>query len=373
MSYDKIIQDTVLCAIASNEQIEDVILMQSSNQQICMSLLWSFAVRNRVETIVWHELSKLEMEWDNFNRKECHETRQNEITSRVAQIDIIARLLDEHYIKSVILENAAIARLNSFCLGCFKFGDLDFLVTHNDLNKIKTILEKSGYKFLSDRNGRIEFEITDNDGVKTEIYFQDTLVARKLISGWREPAADVLIERAINFDTSCTKRLNNEDFLFQLIIHSASHSYIRAPGVLLHLDVHRFLKVEEVDWDVFLSLVHNNEVKNVAYWSLWLPKKLFGSKVPDRVLLTLMPPVWKRIIIERWINKVGLFNPHEKKFGKVGYIVFNYLLYDSIWSFIKGLLPSSRRLKEHYKFESNLLLPVYYVRRIANLLFKRVM
>jgi hypothetical protein len=48
-------------------------------------------------------------------------------------------------------------------------------------------------------------------------------------------------------------------------------------------------------------------------------------------------------------------------------------LYDSLFDLLRGILPSPKWLKEHYKFESNLLLPFYYVKRVANLAFKRVM
>ena len=82
--------------------------------------------------------------------------------------------------------------------------------------------------------------------------------------------------------------------------------------------------------------------------------------------------VWKEKIINNWLRKVSFFNPDEKKFGGVGYILFNILLYDDLKGLWRAAFPDGRWMKERYGFKNNLSLPVYYVVRLKDLLFRRV-
>ena len=46
----------------------------------------------------------------------------------------------------------------------------------------------------------------------------------------------------------------------------------------------------------------------------------------------------------KWLNYVGLFDPDNKKWGKVGYMIFVALLYDDIKGLFKGIFPPDYRL-----------------------------
>jgi len=336
-------------------------------------VLWEFSNRNRSASAVAHFLNTIcPPSYSPRHWQKAHELSLLEISARVAEITRISLSLKEQNIPVVILENAAIAATGSYCLGCFKFGDLDFLYHPKHTEKLTLILMELGYTQSATHNGRIEFKGYCSDNIPIELNFQSCLVARRWFESSQEPEVTDLISRSMFIEKAGIRILQREDFLFQLITHSASHGYVRKPGVSLHLDIHRYLLINDINWNNFHNMVSKYKVKGFAYWSLYLPLELFNSPIPDEVMHKLRPPFYKRIILEKWFNKIGLFNPDERKFGKLGYIIFNCLLYDSLFDLLKGILPSRKWLKEHYKFESNLLLPYYYIKRIANLAFKRV-
>ncbi|MEZ4642762.1 MAG: nucleotidyltransferase family protein [Chloroflexota bacterium] len=180
-----------------------------------------------------------------------------------------------------------------------------------------------------------------------------------------------MYKRSISIVDSEVRILGREDFLYQLTIHNASHSYVHKPGVRLHLDVDWYLKQVNVNWPTFLEMVKTFQVATRVYFALLIPKELFDTPVPDEVLITLKPPEWKRKLLAYLINKAGLFNPHEKKFSKAGYILFTVLLYDDLIGLWRGIFPVRSWMQERYGFRYNWLLPYYHLRRLSDLLLKR--
>ena len=45
--------------------------------------------------------------------------------------------------------------------------------------------------------------------------------------------------------------LSPEDNLLQVALHTAKHSYVRAPGFRLHSDVDRIVCFQEINWNIF--------------------------------------------------------------------------------------------------------------------------
>jgi hypothetical protein len=108
---------------------------------------------------------------------------------------------------------------------------------------------------------------------------------------------------------------------------------------------------------VFLTRVIALEVKTPVYFSLALPRFFFGTPIPDEVLGKLTPPAWKIALITRWLQRVGLFNPDEPKFGRLGFVLFTALLYDDLQGLWRGLFPGKDWMRAHYRFQRRWLLP----------------
>jgi len=113
-------------------------------------------------------------------------------------------------------------------------------------------------------------------------------------------------------------------------------------------------------------------VKTAVYFSLYLPSILFNTPIPEDIIKRLEPCKCQREFLMHLIVKAGLFHPLEHKFSRPAYLAFTAALFDSPKACLRTAFPSAEYMKSHYGITSNMRLGPAYVKRFANLLFKRV-
>ena len=237
--------------------------------------------------------------------------------------------------------------------------------------EFRSPLEKASLE-AAESGGGAEYWKVLPGGAKLWLELQWRPVAGRWIRPDQEPRAEELLARSIPIPGSAARLLAPEDNLLQIALHTAKHSYVRAPGFRLHTDVDRVVRRQPLNWEVFLTRVISLEVKTPVYFSLAIPRFLFGTPIPDEVLAKLQPPAWKVALITNWLQRVGLFNPDEPKFGRVGFVVFTALLYDDLKGLWRGLFPGKAWMRARYGFHGSWQLPYYYGRRLVDLALHRV-
>ena len=100
---------------------------------------------------------------------------------------------------------------------------------------------------------------------------------------------------------------------------------------------------------------------------------IYHLAIPQEVLEKLKPSKWKVKIITKWLQVVGLFDPEGKKWGGPGYILFVSLLYDSLGGLFKSVIPDKKWMLEHYGTNHSSMLPVLYILRFIDLLWRRTL
>lgn len=315
---------------------------------------------------------------------EAHRTMNLRIGSYLQELDRVVNLLSEQGVRIVALKNGGIARGVISCPGCCPMGDIDLLVAKEHFRDAHQLLLSEGYRFAfrsplevatvqhAEQHGGGEYCIELADGSQFWLELQWRPVAGRWIRPDQEPSAEELIERSLEIPGTAVRLLSPEDNLLQVCLHTAKHSFVRAPGFRLHLDVVRLVSGFPIDWDLFLKRVILLRVKTPVYISLLIPSDLLGVPIPQNVLDTLQPPHWKRKLLVNWLNRIGLFSPHEKKFGRFGYLLFNALLYDNAFGLLRGVFPAKEWMKSQYDIRSDCWLPYYYVKRLTGLLFRRL-
>ena len=224
------------------------------------------------------------------------------------RITIMMRLLDEvveeqqkHGIDIVALKNAGIARGIYRNNGCSPMGDLDLLVRSDDFSRAHQILiEELGFtfKFRSEfenedleeafRGGGTEY-FKDVDGYRIWLELQWRPIAGRWIQPHNEPNGNDLMDRSIQGEDSYVRILSPEDNLLQVALHTAKHSYVRAPGFRLHSDVDRVVRFQKIDWKLFVSRVLKLRLKTAVYFSLFYAKALLDTPIPESTLRSLKP------------------------------------------------------------------------------------
>jgi hypothetical protein len=345
---------------------------------------WQAAKANDVHAIAGHRLTDLLGENDvPPHWREAHEANARLLGSYMAELDRVASLLAASDIPLLALKNSGIARGIYSCIGCSPMGDMDVLVQRRHFRAAHQALLDDGYKFefrstleeatddAAEAGGGAEYWKMLPDGSKLWFELQWRPVAGRWIMPDQEPTAEEFIERSLPIPGTVVRLLDPTDNMLQVALHASKHSFVRAPGFRLNLDVDRISRYQEVDWDSLANRVERSGVKTAVYFALALPRALFNSPVPDAILQRLEPSRWKRRTMARWLERAGLFNPEERKFGNIGFLVFNALLYDDLGGFGRAVFPDRAWMRERYHVSNDFLLPVYHLRRLAGLAFRR--
>lgn len=342
---------------------------------------WNVARAHELESHVAHKLlqtygeHRVPERWVN-----AHEATAKRIGIYMNLLDEMASELYVHGIPMVALKNAGIARGIYSCLGCSPMGDLDTLVRKSDFQRAHKILVGLGYqcksRSLYDADdaapGGLEYQRDVEQAGNIWLELQWRSVAGRWIQRSQEPETDGLFSRSIAVEGTKVRLLSPEDNLLQVCLHTAKHSYLRAPGLRLHTDVERIVRGTPINWMVFLDNIKSLNVKTAVYYSLWLPSILIGTPIPFDVLKELEPSAAKKRLILQRIGKAGLFYPNSgNKFNKMSYIIFNLLLYDNTRSLLRAIFPDRDSMKERYGAATAFSLPYHHVRRLADACFRR--
>lgn len=292
----------------------------------------------------------------------------------------ICKIMSQNGIKMVILKNGGImADIVDDPAAC-PMEDIDSLVKKNDFKKAHEILIRNGFvfKFRSEfefeelerafRDGSTEYYILMPNGEKMWFELSWRAVAGRWIRLDKEPDTDKLISNSHFAEGSKVGILSPEDNLLQVCIHTAKHSYVRAPGLRLHTDVDRIVSNTNIDWELFLEKVSNAHVKTAVYFSLLIPSRLFGTNIPIKVFEELKPSKAKEKRILKLLGKAGLLYPHRTKFSRIGFLQFQLSLYDSLVDMLRVLYPKNNYLHELYDYKSPLFTPYYIVIRGLDLI-----
>lgn len=308
------------------------------------------------------------------------------LNQRLRVLDELATLFKAEGIPLIALKNAGIARaIYPYPEEC-PMGDFDVLVTKADFARAHHLLLKAKYVLAFRVQNTIEEEGLEagllsggteysydlgDDVLWLELQWRS--VAGRWISPELEPKAEDLFKTAIPVDGSDILIQDPVSNLLQVCLHTAKHSYVRAPGLRLHTDVDRIVRAyPELDWSSFVEKVEQMRVKTAVYYSLLIPAELLRTPIPSEVLEALRPLKVQDRLIRRALKKAGLFHPHAPKFSRLAYLAFTASLFDSPVACLHSAFPSPAYMQAHYGATSKLELPGLYAKRFANLIFRRV-
>jgi len=314
-----------------------------------------------------------------------YEDVDNRTSQYMVELEKAATMLASKNIPLVALKNSGITKALYPYHGACPMGDIDVLVRKTDFRRAHNILVENGFTFKfrspleeenldkAEQGGGSEYAVTLPNGNLLWFELQWRPVAGRWIRPDQEPRVDELMSQSVQVEGSNVRLLSPEDNLLQVALHTAKHTFVRAPGFRLHTDVDRIVRASDIDWDLFTGKVIALQVKTAVFFSLAFAHDLLGTPVPLGVLNRIKPSFWKKRLMMKWLQRVGLFDPDGKKWGRIGYIIFVSLLYDDIKGFWCGIVPSSRWMREKYGFKSSWMLPIYYLRRWGSLITRRTL
>lgn len=372
-----------LClALAHNSDPQATARFAELYQQVGDQRMWEIAQREHMEGIVAHAIQRASLPTPERWLK-AHAEVEATIREYMQQLDLIAARLAEAGIPVVALKNAGIARGLFPCLGCCPMGDLDLLVRRSDFVRAHEVMLQMGFNFEfrsplekadiehAIRGGGTEYSFLLPSGRNLWVEIQWRPVAGRWIRPDQEPSGDDLVARSLPIPGTHARLLCPEDNLLQVALHTAKHSYIRAPGFRLHSDVDRIVRLQHVDWDRFLDSACASGVRTASHGSLEMASSLLGTPVPASALQVLRPSTFKLSLLSRWIRRAGVFSPDAPKFGRLGYLFFVALLYDGLLGALRSAIPNPSWMMRHYSLRSHLELPRCYLKRLFHSVTQR--
>lgn len=302
-----------------------------------------------------------------YQRQKC---RQEFLMNKAIEV---CGIMDENGIPMAVLKNGGImVGMVHDAVKC-PMEDIDSLVRKSDFYKAHEILVANGFqfKFRSEfefeqldeayRDGSTEYFIEMPDGEKIWFELAWRAVAGRWIRPDLEPETDGFLERSYTPMGTKVHVLSPEDNLLQVCIHTAKHSYVRAPGLRLHMDVDRIVAHNEINWKLFLEKVKATHVCTSTYLSLYIPSVIFQTEIPHWVLDELKPHKSKMLL--DMLGEAGLLHPMERKFNKLQFLKFQTALYDQIGDMWRTLYPGKEWMKERYCCRTDIQVVVATVAR----------
>lgn len=351
---------------------EELAYIKNESARIKTGEFYEVVKEHELVSTVYSKLKKkVGLELGEPWKSETEETRRR-LSFLFAQVEKLGEDMAAHNIPLILLKNGGIAIDIMDDLAECPMGDIDMLCRKSDFMEAHKIILNHGFQFKfrsvyefenldeAFADGSTEYSIPDGDDLAwVELAWRP--VAGRWIRKDKEPDADKLVADSHVAARSCCRVLSNEDNLLQVSIHTAKHSYVRAPGYRLHLDVDRIVSNKQIDWDLFVKKVNEVGSRTAVYFSLYFAKEILGTNVPDEVLEQLKPCECKRKRIMNMLLKANLMHPHGRKFSKLGFLRFQTSLYDSMGDFMAVLFPPMEQLRTKYAFKNAILSPYYWV------------
>ena len=317
--------------------------------------------------------------------QQVYEEVNTQIGQYMVELEKAATLLASYNIPLVALKNSGITKILYPHYGACPMSDLDVLVRKTDFRRAHKILVDHGYtlKFRSpleeenldkaERGGGTEYAVILPNGDRLWFELQWRPIAGRWIRPDQEPASDELVTRSVQTKGSNVRILSPEDNLLQVALHTAKHTFVRSPGFRLHTDIDRIVRTENINWDLFESRICSLQVKTAVFFSLAFARDLLGTPIPLDLIDRIRPVTWKKRLMVNWLKQVGLFDPEDKKWSRLGYIVFLALLYDDLKGLFRSIFPSVTWVNDYYSNEKMLLIPFLYIRRIIGLIIQHTL
>lgn len=363
----------------SKEKTDDTAALKQQLEQTDLRALFDLCVEHELDGVVASHilacgLIELPDYWQAAYQKE-----QAHLGFLKEKAEEICRIMDENGIRMVVLKNGGIMSDMIADPAACPMEDIDSLVKKSDFHRAHEILMENGFDFhfrsefeaedldAAFRDGSTEYRITTPRGEDMWFELAWRAVAGRWIRRDLEPDTDALIRDAYCAAGTKVGILSPEDNLLQVSVHTAKHSYVRAPGLRLHLDVERIVAHKQINWELFLQKVEAAHVRTSTYYSLYLANLLFGTPIPQTVLDALRPKKGKDRRILTLIDRAGLLHPKQPKFSKLQFLAFQTSLYDSVADAWFVLCPKNRGLHEIYGYKNPLLTPYYLALRALDL------
>lgn len=290
---------------ADMEEINEIV-----KEKISWCELFKYALRNKVVTLVWYNIQKLNIRHvPKYNKQILSyalagQTKQNKVF--MEEKNRILNILSENGVIAVPVKGAMLVDLLYKSYGIRTLGDLDFLIKKQDEKIVDKCMKKIGYqKGTYDAESNTVIPVDRREDIKWKIGATNFHPYIKVVeSGFMN---FVKIDFRHSLDESLdNKPINNIIQYYEengkvnpthIILHLAVHMYYEAThsmSLLYNKDINliKFCDIREyclesmddLNFDEIVQLAEEYNVKNSVYYTFYYLKQIYNDGYEEKVL-----------------------------------------------------------------------------------------
>jgi hypothetical protein len=271
----------------------------------------------------------------------------------------VTRHLDKRGVAWALIENGGVLFGSDMSLDAFCAGDFDMLVEEGRWDEVVDAFAAEGFIPQDRRHrptNRVEFVHETSEGELQWLNAGIHTFDRMWVPLPVDDRGQVWLSRR------CRSRhddtiwcLKATDATALVAMHTSLHSFIRAPGIRLHVDIDRLVRDNTIDWSDFVSEVEAMGVPTRAFVSLSMAKGLLDSPIPASVLTRLYPGSVRWSLLENLLQQNGIVADGRPKLRRAETLMLDALIDERPFGAWLGsiLFPSSQWLEEHFGHESS--------------------
>ncbi|MGM0577363.1 MAG: nucleotidyltransferase family protein [Myxococcota bacterium] len=290
------------------------------------------ARRNQVEALVASAMAdvlpagELSPAW-----RDLLEANEARVEALVDALGRVCARLEDAGCRTAAVESGGVMLGSDLPMRAFCSSDIDLLVDGGYEHVTRRIMADLGFE-TPGRQGRqvsdrVEYRGEGPDGVGLWISVGPVSFDRKWIPLRHRDRSDAWLERRVPSRRAPDVRVPAPvDALTFVSMHTSLHSFVRAPGFRLHVDVDRVARDNPIDWDAYLDEVRALGVPRRAFVSLAMARSLLDTPIPDRVLDALHPGRLRWAALRRLLAADGVVADGRPKLGPARTVALDVLV-----------------------------------------------
>ncbi len=346
-----------LCLAARGTwQTNEITALQAHYRAIGEERVYSLGVANQMLPLIANALAIAGIS-DSANPKcrweEILSTNQHRVDAQISILEEITVELRQAGCFSAAVEAGGVLLGTQLANRSYCSGDIDLLVQEEHWALVRDVFAAKGFK-SKDRRGRpttrIEYSRTTSDGEQwLEVGFAP--FDRMWVPLNYNDRCDTWLTRTVTSTKAegITVLCPNDALVF-VAFHTSLHSFIRAPGLRLQVDVDRLVRDCDIDWEQFVQEVRSTGISTRVFVSLSMAKGLMNTPIPLEVLKELMPSESRWRGISYLLEQDGVIVGASPKLGKLKAVLLDVLISEkTVPAWIKQVvLPDEEWMRSHF-------------------------
>jgi hypothetical protein len=227
--------------------------------------------------------------------------------------------------------------------------DLDILIRKEQLTAAEELLRGHGYTPAA---GQKEKRLRDYDlKYSGQLVFQrepakDMAYIIELHANLRGEFSPAPLEyfwsslREITINKNTLLFPNNEALLIYLCL--AAMTITEFTELRYIYDIHSLISGHDINWILLEGILKNTRYKDAVFFALRLSNELFGSRVPNGILIKIRPNWAKRRFLSLWINTNNVMRAREASHFSWYYFFTIWYYFASSYLYARSILESSK-------------------------------